>query len=533
MESVMYLFSYVRYLAFHATIVILAVMAARIVIGRVSKRLCCLLWGIVALRLCCPVLPVSEISICRLLPGESVLREAEPDRRAEPAAEEGGHTAGGSGPDDTAPSASGGLAAERTDLSLPASGAGSTDISPAPKDAARTSSGSGPDDTAPSASGRYGIRRLAASARNAAAIADQRGIFCVIWLAGLLLLAGYAVSSCFILSRRLRCAIRSEEDVFECEHVHAPFVFGIFRPVIYLPHHLTGRERSYVLSHERYHLRRKDHLIKWFAYALLCVYWFHPLVWLSYVWMNRDMELSCDEHVLKNSSADDRKEYSRLLLRFSCEKQAIPVAGPCFGEHEIRQRIRHALSFRKKSLWELTAAAIFLLLLAAVCLTDGNPARRSQKSDPDRETETETRAVIAERLYQAAGRYIGDAPAGGRRLDVIWEATGTDLSGIHYQSMQLQTTEEPYGITLHFADPPDEALMWKNAVLFLALTENCGEFSWDCESEGERVTWSVTATDVNAVLGVDVKEYGVSAEQTECLLTLLETAQPELSVKTG
>ena len=543
MEAVRIIFSYVKQMAFHATFVILAVMAARLVVGRVSKQLCYLLWGIVALRLCCPVLPVSEISIFRFVPGEALAREADAAEPAiagtDPAGSEASPAKSAAAGTDLAgseasPAKSATAGAEPAGSATAAgSEAAAPDASFAPP-AARASSGSRPAGLSCLAAARKYIaiaRKYITIARKYIAIADQRGMLCMLWLTGLLVLTGYAVAACVFLHRKLRCAVRFEEAVCECEHVRTPFVFGTLRPVIYLPLHLTGRERAYVLAHERYHLRRKDHLVKWFAFALLAVYWFHPLVWLSYVCMSRDMELSCDDHVLKNSSEEERKEYSRMLLRFSCEKQVLPAAGPCFGAHEIRQRIRHALAPKKRAAGAGVIAGILLILLAAACLTNDvemgsgalDPGKGTAGTESGEASETMRRRQ-AEALFAAANPYIGDAPADGRLLNAIWEVTGDPGTR---GGMQLQTTTEPYGITIHFEELPDRTVMWNTAVLFLALTENCGEFGWDFElAPGDVCSWTVPLAEVSAELDADIKSYAASAEGVEELLRLLEEADP-------
>lgn len=170
----------------------------------------------------------------------------------------------------------------------------------------------------------------------------------VIWLAGAAALALYGLFSYLALRRRLCTATRLEDNVFESAAVRSPFVLGVLRPRIYLPYGLDGESRAFVLAHERYHLRRKDPLVRLFAFCLLALHWFNPLVWIAFSCMSRDMEMSCDEKVLENGGA---KAYSLCLLSVASGRR-FPAPGPlAFGETGVKSRIRHALAWKKPRRW--------------------------------------------------------------------------------------------------------------------------------------------------------------------------------------
>ena len=186
----------------------------------------------------------------------------------------------------------------------------------------------------------------------------------VIWLAGAAALAAYGLVSYLLLRRRLRTATRLEGNVFACETVRSPFVLGVLRPRIYLPYGLDGESRAFVLAHERYHLKRRDPLVRLFAFCLLALHWFNPLVWIAFFCMSRDMETSCDEKVLENGGA---KAYSLCLLSVASGRR-FPAPGPlAFGETGVKGRIRHALAWKKPRRWAVAAAIVLCAATILAC----------------------------------------------------------------------------------------------------------------------------------------------------------------------
>ncbi|MDE7222391.1 MAG: M56 family metallopeptidase, partial [Acetatifactor sp.] len=181
-----------------------------------------------------------------------------------------------------------------------------------------------------------------------------------IWITGSVLLAGYGFFSYYRLKRMLRCSIRLEgwgEGIYLADGIETPFVLGFMTPQIYLPSDMAEQSYLYVITHERIHIRRRDYLFKLGAYLLTCLYWFHPLVWAGFILMGRDMEMSCDEAVLRRMDGDCRGEYADSLLRLSCEKH-YPAAAPlAFGEGDTRGRIKHIMGYRKAAAVVVIAAA--------------------------------------------------------------------------------------------------------------------------------------------------------------------------------
>lgn len=194
----------------------------------------------------------------------------------------------------------------------------------------------------------------------------------VIWLAGILTLVSYTAIAQMRLRRRIQYRVRLYGNVYECDNIRSPFVLGIVSPKIYLPFRLNETEQQCILAHERYHIRRRDYLVKNAAYLLAIVYWFHPLVWAAYRLMCVDMEMSCDEEVIATFTADLRKEYSRLLLAFAANKRQLSASPLAFGEEQIVKRVKNILNYKKTPRWKLIGGAAVLVITMAACATDAS-----------------------------------------------------------------------------------------------------------------------------------------------------------------
>ncbi len=186
----------------------------------------------------------------------------------------------------------------------------------------------------------------------------------VIWLAGCILLAGCGIFSYWRLKKQMRMltvsgdcqetveyAGRKQVRILTGKGIVKPFVLGIIKPIIYMTEGLAEMERRYILAHEKTHIRRRDYLVKFGSYLVLCVYWMNPLVWLAFAGMSKDMEMSCDETVIKELNGEERKGYSSTLLEMAAGKNR-SLAGPlAFGEGDAKGRIRNILNYRRPAFW--------------------------------------------------------------------------------------------------------------------------------------------------------------------------------------
>ncbi len=349
----------------------------------------------------------------------------------------------------------------------------------------------------------------------------------ILWIAGMNLMLIYGIVSYVLLKNKLRFATKNPNGFMECDKISSPFVFGVLKPVIYLPYHLSVQEQKFILSHERYHIRRRDYLVKLFAFALLAVYWFHPLVWVAFYLTSRDMEASCDEQVLKDFGIEDRKAYSSLLLSFASNKR-YPLPSPLsFGENDVKSRIKKILNYKKPTFWGIVAVVVITILVAVCCLTDA----KSKDLEPETEmTEDEVLAFL-EKLYDAKNPYIGDVYADRTIMSLLLEELGvTGFSG-----NEIQTYEEPYWISFSFDEEPNDNRMWQASAMFMTLVDNAEEVRWTFYDEYDSLkTYYVTVDSVNQYLeGKSLKDYAVSYEKLAELWNMLDEKRTYAAIASG
>ena len=296
------------------TIVILAVLVVRMSVRGLPRKYAYLLWGIVGIRMLFNIRISAIFSLFNLLPDRSGALARVEDAAWSGAVPLTDAAVGGSGDD-----------------AVPAGGIGS--------------GGNGMDVT-------------------------LMHILAVVWIAGILLMLLYGVFSYIRCRKIVRYAVRMEGNIWECNPLPSPFVLGIWRPRIFIPFHMSAREQAFILAHERYHIHRRDTVVKPLGFLLLAVYWFNPFVWLSYYLMTQDMEMSCDEAVLQRLGEDVRKEYGALMLSFAVGKRGASFVPLAFGESDSFKRIRHVLDFKKPAVWKTAAGILLLALTALLCLTN-------------------------------------------------------------------------------------------------------------------------------------------------------------------
>lgn len=195
----------------------------------------------------------------------------------------------------------------------------------------------------------------------------------ILYFLGVAVMLAATAVSCLRLQNKVRTAVRLYGSVYECEGIPSPFVQGFLKPKIYIPFGLDLLRRDHVLSHEACHIRRRDHLVKPLAWAILCLHWFNPLVWLAFALMTRDMEMSCDERVLSQLGIDARREYSLSLLSLG-ESRSFPNPGHsiAFGESNIKERVTNVMKYHPIKRWAAVLAAVICILAIAAC--SANPA---------------------------------------------------------------------------------------------------------------------------------------------------------------
>lgn len=200
-----------------------------------------------------------------------------------------------------------------------------------------------------------------------------------LWLFGISILALSSAVSFVKLKRKLKTAQWEEENIYIAHGITTPFVIGIFHPAIYLPFYLKEGEKEYALLHEQIHLKRGDHIIKLLSFLALCLHWFNPLVWAAFFLSGKDMEMSCDEAVIRRIGNDVKKAYSNSLLSMATGKLAINGVPLAFGEGDTESRIKNILRYKKPAAAAVTYAA--LICIAAIVVLLANPSANTEAED--------------------------------------------------------------------------------------------------------------------------------------------------------
>lgn len=419
---------------------IVAVILIRFLLRRQPKIFSYLLWGIVLFRLLCPVSISSPFSILPVHP-ETALQERMGGSRsaAISAAWQG-----------------------KTDTFADSSPFAGTEIGEA--------AGTG-DNTEEAWEKGTELRNGAVVLWNFL----SGGMGSLIWLWGMILLAGYGIVTAVRFWAFLKGAVWLSDDIYELEGLPTPVVFGILRPRVCLPAHLSDEERRYVLEHERVHMARGDHLIKLTAWAARCIHWFNPLVWLAFALMENDMEMSCDEAVLRKLGEGVRQEYSRALLALSCEKRinGCPLA---FGEGKVKRRILNILTYRKRTFAAVLAATVLVIL--AILGLSLNPVRvsRQEKSEAILAFATDYANAFVGRDGRAMVGLYADEETAFENVILLEETDGEYTFG--YSSpwpdeYRLTVDEEGQQVSIRYyagtSDP--HATVWKEKMSF-AETED-------------------------------------------------------------
>ena len=219
-----------------------------------------------------------------------------------------------------------------------------------------------------------------------------------IWLAGIVAMIGVSMISYVKLRKSLVGAVRVRGNIYVADYITTPFVLGIFRPHIYLLSSLSEQEQEYILKHEQYHIRRGDHIFKLLAYVALCLHWFNPLVWLAFLLFSKDMEMSCDEAVVKKLGEDVRADYSASLLNLATNNAIMFGMPLAFGEVDTKGRIKNLAAWKKPTFWVTIGAIVICILGIVICVS--NP-----KEEPLHASEPFGHSYRVEEIFFIDARY--------------------------------------------------------------------------------------------------------------------------------
>lgn len=323
-------------LSITGSIAVMAVLALRFLLRRAPKQFSYMLWAIVLFRLLCPVSFSSPISLWNL--ADSSFGESSE------------------------------LKYISTDSSL--------------VNKAETADGSVTKESIPAAEQNMGNHssRHQSMKQTADAFGEKPiAVWFAVWLLGAGGMACYGILSALRLNRQLKCSIRVRANICLADGIQTPFVFGVLQPRIYLPSGLGEREQHYIILHEQYHILRKDYLFRLAAFAALCLHWFNPFVWLAFSLSEKDMEMSCDEAVMKRVKCDIRSEYARSLLSLAVGRRRITGVPLTFGESNTKSRIKNVMNYRKSGV-SILVAAVIVVAIGTVCLVTNPVTADSAKN---------------------------------------------------------------------------------------------------------------------------------------------------------
>ncbi len=413
------LFDTVLELSWQTGLIALAVMAVRLVLRKkASRRALCMLWALVALRLLLPVSLTVESPV-------SLQAEEAPVSRAYHAMQE-----------------------------------------------ARTSV---PEEAAPAPAESSGAASAVIPAEPAAEPVTLRTFarwLPWIWVIGMGCMAAYMLLSFIWMRLTLRRAEHIQDNVYRCTQWSTPFVLGIIAPCIYVPESVSEEDLPQVLAHERCHIRRWDHVVKPFAFLLLAVNWFNPVLWAAYVLLGRDMENACDEMALKNADAAQRAAYSRALVSCAAQPKMAAVCPLAFGEVAVKERVKNVLGYKKPAIWAAVILAAAAVVIGVCLLT--KPSYKNVGT------------LDAEKLFSLRTPYVDNNSAVGAILDALgFRELGSSGADYGY-AVHLSTDREPMGITVLYtyegAVPRKSEERYRQIAMrgyiALALIDNAEWFSW-------------------------------------------------------
>lgn len=380
-----------------------------------------------------------------------------------------------------------------------------------------------------------------------------------IWMFGILCLLGFGMASYFKLRQSLVGALQIRDNIYLADHIRSPFVMGILRPKIYLPSDLEEQEQRYIILHEKHHIRRGDPAVKMLAFIALCIHWFNPLVWVAFLISAKDMEMSCDEAVVKKLGEEIRADYSASLLQLATGQRILFGTPLAFGEGEPAGRIRNLARFKRPTIVVTIVAAFACVVGILLCvfnptapydslkmieqdiLVGGNLAKYKM----DLGVEVESVGLVAEQWID--GTCISSAPINlskdVKELQILMKERKSDgtLAGI---DIQIDSDETGGSLLTYFAFPAGHSVIgWaftayeidetlkvvpgeEKILAAMAFDEGNGVRVFDCETlvkEPERLV----SADQMIVIRATFQEEVVEESRTEEAKAELEEDQPE------
>lgn len=354
------LFLQIVKMSLSATWLILAVLILRLIFKKAPKWINVLLWGIVAIRLICPLSIESPVSLIPEFAGSDKLVSEWTDDYIE-------------------------------DVSIIHDN--SLDY-----DAAVTA---GREPISDGSGGYYVITKYDQLGEPSTVENTVVPVLSYIWAGSVVILFLYTVISYLKLRRKLDTAVLYQDNIYQSEHVSSPFVMGIIKPRIYLPFKLDGQNMEYVVAHEMMHIRYKDNWWKLIGFLIFMIHWFNPLVLLAYVLLCRDIELACDERVIKELNNEQRADYTQALVNCSVNHRVVSTYPLAFGELGVKERVKSVMNYKKPAFW-IIILAVVVCIVVAVCFLTNPPAKEADPPAPSaKEADTSVLPGTQSKVFQA------------------------------------------------------------------------------------------------------------------------------------
>ncbi|SCY94365.1 M56 family metallopeptidase [Alkaliphilus peptidifermentans] len=340
-----------------------------------------------------------------------------------------------------------------------------------------------------------------------------------IWIIGIAVLLLYSIISYVRVMKNVTTAVLVRDNIFETNKITTPFVCGFIKPKIYIPTGISKHEVSFILAHEKTHIKRLDYLIKPFSFLVLIIHWFNPLMWLSFTLMSKDMEMSCDESVLKEMGNEIKGNYSNSLLSLSVKRSGLLMGSPlAFGESNIKSRIKNILSYRKP-----TFGVIILTIIITAVLMVTFLANPKEPYTAERPSSVE---YTIENLIANKTPYVGDNSKVVALIDAL-----PLPEGIIRDTVRLHTSNQPYGITINLKTKDDSYTVpnnintndfYRNSVILFSLIDNVDTIEYMIPAV-EPYSLVYTREYVVDLMGEDIRSYGENEHTLKSLIDQLDT----------
>lgn len=302
----------------------------------------------------------------------------------------------------------------------------------------------------------------------------------IVWLMGIGVLLIYAAVSYLKLYRKVRASVKTESNIYLCDDVDTPFILGVVRPKIYMPSGLTETEMKHVLAHEQAHLKRKDYLWKPLGFLILTIHWFNPLVWFSYVFLCKDIELACDEKAIRDQEKEEAISYSQTLLSCSVSRRNILMCPLAFGEVSVKERIKHVLHYKKPAFWVVLVAVVVCLVIGICFLTNPKQDKKAGENGQirtenqsegvkDNLSEAEIQSQIEQELQNAVDAMETE------KQEIVNEMLAQNQAAVNGISRPILTDSTKEDILNYLAALPDDTEGLVNeGVMVLTYNTNYG-----------------------------------------------------------